>query len=89
MDASIVDLRYHMADVLKAIKRSETVNIFERGKLIGHIVPAKEKKKMRVQDHPFFGSAADDTRDVRKMIRDMRKSRVKKWFEEGRFGDLE
>ena len=89
MDASIVDLRYKMADVLKAIKRRETVNVFERGKLIGYLVPVEKekKKKMRVQDHPFFGSAADDTRDVRQMIREMRKSRVKKWFEEGRFGD--
>ncbi len=89
MDASIVDLRYHMADVLKAIKRRETVNVFERGKLVGHFVPVENKPKMKVQDHPFFGSAKDDTRDVREMIREMRKSRVQKWFEEGRFGDPE
>lgn len=89
MDASIVDLRYHMADVLKAIKRRETVNVFERNKLIGHFVPVESTPKMKVQDHPFFGSAKDDTRDVREMIREMRKSRVQKWFEEGRFGDPE
>ncbi len=91
MDASIVDLRYKMADVLKAIKRRETVNVFERNKLIGHFVPvdSAEKPKMRMKDHPFIGSAKDDTRDVREMIRSMRKSRVQKWFEEGRFGDEE
>lgn len=87
MDASIVDLRYHMADVLKAIKRNETVNVFERNKLIGYFVPVAQKPQMRVQDHPFFGSAKDDVRDVPEMIREMRKSRVKKWFEEGRFGE--
>lgn len=91
MDASIVDLRYKMADVLKAIKRRETVNVFERGKLVGHLVPVEsnEKPKMRMRDHPFIGSAKDDTRDVREMIRTMRKGRVEKWFEEGRFGEPE
>lgn len=87
MDASIVDLRYHMADVLKAIKRRETVNVFERNKLIGHFIPVENTQKMKMKDHPFIGSAKDDSRDVHEMIREMRKGRVQKWFEEGKFGE--
>ena len=75
MDASIVDLRYHMNDVLKAVKRRERVNIFERNKLIGFFVPAPIEGKIKVRDHPFFGSAADDERPVRELIRNIRKPR--------------
>ena len=75
MDASIVDLRYHMNDVLKAIKRNERVNVFERNKLIGYFVPVTAEKKMRLRDHPFIGSAEDDTRPVDEIIRELRKPR--------------
>lgn len=56
MKASIVDLRYKMKDVLRALARNEEVHIFYHGKPAGTIVPPKPKKKnMRMQDHPFFG----------------------------------
>lgn len=56
MKASIVDLRYRMRDVLKALKRNETVQIFYHGKLAGTIVPAeKNLKKIDLKKHPFFG----------------------------------
>ena len=56
MKASVVDLRYKMREVLKALQRNESVQILYHGKLAGTIVPARENlKKMRVQDHPFFG----------------------------------
>lgn len=76
MDASIVDLRYHMADVLKAIKRRETVKVFERNQLIGYLIPVESRKKMRVQDHPFFGSAKGDAKFAIKKMRQRRKSRI-------------
>jgi antitoxin (DNA-binding transcriptional repressor) of toxin-antitoxin stability system len=76
MDASIVDLRYHMNDVLKAIKRRETVNVYERNKLVGYFVPVDAASNMRIQDHPFFGSASDDERPVREMVRELRKPRT-------------
>lgn len=74
MDANIVDLRYHMADVLKAIKRQETVNVFERNKLVGYFIPASQRGNMRVQDHPFFGSIKSDE-PVEDIIRNLRKPR--------------
>jgi len=75
MDASIVDLRYHMNDVLKAVKRRERVNIFERNKLIGFFIPVTTEQTMEVQNHPFFGSAKQDDRPVRETLRKIRKRR--------------
>ncbi len=54
MDASIVDIRYHMKDVLKALERNETVRILYRGKLKGTIRPIENVITMRVEEHPFF-----------------------------------
>lgn len=55
MKASIVDLRYHMRDVLKALSRNEEVEIMFHRKTIGIISPAKNKSSKKVEDHPFFG----------------------------------
>jgi len=60
MEASIVDLRYKVKDVLKALNRNETVKIFYRGKMCGTIIPAQHsKKKQKVEEHPFFGMHKD------------------------------
>ena len=58
MKATIVDLRYRMNDVLKALERNEQVEILYHGKVKGIIHPVNEatqKTKFRTQDHPFFG----------------------------------
>ncbi|MEN6578423.1 MAG: type II toxin-antitoxin system Phd/YefM family antitoxin [Phycisphaerales bacterium] len=54
MKASVVDLRYRMNDVLKALARNEEVHILNRGRLKGVIKPADSKSTMRVSEHPFF-----------------------------------
>lgn len=54
MKASIVDLRYHMNDVLRALERNEEVSILSRGQLKGVIKPVRRKSHVRVCDHPFF-----------------------------------
>jgi antitoxin (DNA-binding transcriptional repressor) of toxin-antitoxin stability system len=54
MRASIVDLRYHMNDVLRALERNEEVCILSRGKLKGVIKPVNGRPRMKVRDHPFF-----------------------------------
>jgi len=54
MKASIVDLRYRMNDVLRALERNEEVCIVSRGKLKGVIKPVNGKPHIKVQDHPFF-----------------------------------
>ncbi len=55
MKASIVDLRYRMSDVLRALERNEDVSILSRGQLKGVIKPVHAKSRRKVRDHPFFG----------------------------------
>lgn len=57
MKASIVDLRYHMRDVLKALGRNEEVEVLFHKKTIGIISPIKKISIKKVEDHPFFGMA--------------------------------
>ena len=59
MKASVVDLRYRMNEVLKALDRNEDVSILCRGKLKGVIKAARGKSKRKVSDHPFFNMYKD------------------------------
>ena len=56
MQASIVDLRYHMNDVLKALERNEEVQILYRGQVKGILrAPhAIEFSKKEIIQDPFF-----------------------------------
>jgi hypothetical protein len=55
MKATIVDLRYRMKDVLKALERNEDVAVYYHGKLKAVMTPPRARKPARVTDHPFFG----------------------------------
>lgn len=54
MKASVVDLRYRMNEILKAIDRNEEVTILYHGKVKGVIKPKVSPGRRRVSDHPFF-----------------------------------
>lgn len=56
MEATVVDLRYHMTDVLKALERNEAVSVLYRGKVKGVIRPVGRTLASRLCDHAFFGS---------------------------------
>lgn len=56
MEATIVDLRYHMNDVLKALERNEAVSVLYRGRVKGVIRPATTVSSSKLRDHVFFGS---------------------------------
>ncbi len=56
MKASIVDLRYKMRDILKALMRNERITIISHGKIKGFIMPALHEGVKKVSEHPFFGS---------------------------------
>jgi hypothetical protein len=56
MEASVVDLRYRMNDVLKALERNESVSVLYRGKVKGVIRPATRGPAPRLREHAFFGS---------------------------------
>lgn len=58
MEASVVDLRYKMKEVLEALERSEEIKILYHGKVKGIIRPVKDWKEnstRKVQNHPIFG----------------------------------
>ena len=77
MKATVVDLRYKMNDVLKALDRNEKVTVLYRGKVKGVLVPAAQKKKdMSMTDHPFFGmSSQDSKKSVLEELNDLRRAR--------------
>ncbi|MBC8550047.1 MAG: type II toxin-antitoxin system Phd/YefM family antitoxin [Candidatus Brocadiales bacterium] len=72
MKASIIDLRYKMKDVLKALDRKEEVTILYHGKVKGVIVPANNKKKKKVKDHPFFGMLKSSDISVSEKMQNLR-----------------
>jgi hypothetical protein len=54
MQATVVDLRYRMHDVLKALDRNENVDILYRGKTKGVLTASAKCSKTKVSEHPFF-----------------------------------
>jgi len=76
MKATIVDLRYKMNDVLKALDRKEEVTILYRGKVKGRIVPETDKSEKKVRDHIFYGMNANKKQSVLEELKQLRESRV-------------
>jgi hypothetical protein len=64
MKATVVDLRYRMNEVLKALDRKECVTITHHGKVRGFIEPVQPLKAIKVQDHPFFGMKLKEAASV-------------------------
>ena len=80
MQATAMDLRYHMKDILKALDRNESVDISYRGEIRGTIIPKRTKKrKIDMRNHPTCGMYRDDPRSVEEIMHELRK---------GRFDDL-
>ena len=59
MKASVVDLRYRMNDVLKALERNEDVTIQYHGKTKGVLTASVRQSGGKVEEHPFFGMRAE------------------------------
>ncbi len=64
MKASIVDLRYKMRDILRALDRNERVTILYHGKVKGILSPFPDREQLRITDHPFFGMNKKETQSV-------------------------
>lgn len=76
MKATVVDLRYKMNDVLKALDRNERVTVSYRGKIKGVLVPSGEKKQQKIKEHPFFGMLShDSTQSVADILKELRRPR--------------
>jgi len=71
MKATVVDLRYRMNDVLKALERNEDVSILYHGKTKGVIKPVNRSVEARVTDHPFFNMdpSGDSPEDIMEGLR--------------------
>jgi PHD/YefM family antitoxin component YafN of YafNO toxin-antitoxin module len=75
MKATVIDLRYKMNDILKALDRRERVTLLYHGKIKGVIVPMNEKKSMKVTDHPFFKMTEGEEKSVAQQMAALRRSR--------------
>jgi len=75
MEASILDLRYKMKEVLKALERNESVKILYHGKPKGLITPYREVVKKKVKEHPFFGINTSDKLSVSDQMEKLRGGR--------------
>lgn len=76
MEASIVDLRYNMKEVLEALERREKVIITYHGKPRGILLPLPEKSTGgKVTEHPFFGIAKEDKKPVKEIMDELRTGR--------------
>ena len=75
MKASVVDLRYKMAEVLNALDKREEVQILYHGKLKGVIQPVSRKQTIKVAQHPFFGALKGDTEPVDSLMEKLRSGR--------------
>ncbi len=78
MKATIVDLRYRMKDVLRAIDQGEKVTVLYRGNPRAEIVPVVPSATTApLRDQPFFGMWAErgDMADPVAFVREIRKNR--------------
>ena len=76
MKATVVDLRYRMNEVLKALDRNEPVSVLYHGKVKGVITPAGNVRGERVATHPFFNMRATST-PVDRVMSDLRGGRYR------------
>jgi len=76
MKASVVDLRYRMKQVLKALDRREKVTLLYHGKVKATIIPAVEKQVSAVGDHPFFNMVSEEAGTVQEQMDALRKPRL-------------
>jgi hypothetical protein len=75
MEASVVDLRYKMNKVLKALARKERVKILFHGRVKGTIIPEKSQQHSRIADHPFFGMKRGAKEPVETTLQSIRQRR--------------
>lgn len=75
MEASVVDLRYNMKNVIEALERREVVKVLYHGKVKGTIIPESVKQKKKVIDHPFFGMNREEKESVSEKMEELRRGR--------------
>jgi len=77
MNANILDLRYRMRKVLRALESREQVTVYHRGKMKGILVPAGGTRLAKADKHPLFGIRTRDRRPVKKVMDALRGGRYR------------
>ncbi len=80
MKASFVELRTKSSEVIRALRRNETVNVFYRGKAVGVMHPVAgntERATPGASEQEAFGlwRDRDDLRDPAAAVRELRRGR--------------
>jgi hypothetical protein len=75
MDASILDLRYKMRNVLNALNRRERVRVLYHGKVKGEIIPIKGNRNIKTSQHCIFGMLKNQNENPAEIVAKMRRSR--------------
>ena len=75
MNASVLDLRYKMRNVLTALNRREKVRILYHGRVKGEIIPYKGKCTIKTNQHPMFGMLKDNKSNPSELVSRIRRSR--------------
>jgi hypothetical protein len=75
MRVSVVDLRYRMNDVLKALDRNEDVSILYHGKLKGVLKASNQTIANKVSAHPYFNMLAGTGKTVEQEMQALRGGR--------------
>ena len=79
MQATSVDLRFKTKQIFEALERGESIELLQRGKVKGRIIPTEKSKtkRMRAEDHPYFGSEKGDKRSVEQIMNELRGPRYR------------
>ena len=75
MEASILDLRYRMREVLKALSRREKISILYHGKVKGELIPAGSTGIKKSSSHAMFGMLRKEKENPADIVSDLRRSR--------------
>ena len=75
MEASVVDLRHKMKDVLAALERREEVRIMYLCRVKGTILPVSGNRNIKMTDHPFFGMSKGDPAGIPEIMAVLRRGR--------------
>ena len=75
MQASVMDLRKRMREIIRALDRNESVTLLYRGKKKGVILPHRDAPGRKVEEHGFFGAAIDTEMSVKEEMDRLRGAR--------------
>jgi hypothetical protein len=75
MEASVLDLRYKMRNVLNALNRREKIRILYHGRVKGEIIPFKGNSTIKSNQHPLFGMLKGEKTNPEELVSKMRRSR--------------